>query len=607
MPGYIDEADVEKVRDSVNIAEVISGYVNLKRKGQGDFWGRCPFHQEKTASFHVRPDRGMFHCFGCGKGGNVFTFLMEIEGVSFSEAVKMLAERVGIELKTTVDSKSAAKVRNHKDMLFQATAMAESRFHNNLISKNRSKDALTAYKYLTDRGLTPEMIRMYKLGWAESGWDSFTKFAERKGIKGSILAEVGLASQRKDKSGFVDRFRARIIFPIQNLSGKAIAFGARRLEKITPEDDTAKYINSPESVVYRKGSNLYGLFTARESIRKTGHAWLVEGYTDLLALVQAGLVNTVASLGTALTIDQAKLVNRFTSKVVVVYDSDEAGQSAARRSADVLTQAGLDARMVILPDGEDPDSLLRSGGSELLIETLNRDLSFVEFYLTTVLKKQDMNSLQEAGNAEKLTAARSLMETIQNIPSAGQRDLLKAELAQTIGIQPHALERELSRYTRFSEQDDAVSSQRLNIPPEAVPERDLLKALLGQPKLIGETLPELSPEMFSHEPLKSLYKTLEKATLKGERIEMSSLPERFNDPKIRSFIAEAILPGYDETIDDARNTINVALKLIRLRELKKQFSELERKIQIASRNGELPKEAILESIELKRRMTELNE
>lgn len=606
MSGYIDDTVVEKVRNAINIAEVIGGYINLKRKGQGDYWGRCPFHQEKTASFHVRPDRGMFHCFGCGKGGNVFTFLMEIEGVSFSEAVKMLAERVGIEIKTTVDTKSSAQVRNHKDMLFQATEIAESWFHNNLLKTNRSKEATTAYNYLINRGLTPEMILKYRLGWAESGWDGLIQYAERKGVKGSILAEVGLASQRKDKTGFVDRFRARIIFPIQNLSGKPIAFGARRLDGVTPDDDEAKYINSPESVVYSKGNNLYGLFTARESIRKTGHAWMVEGYTDLLALIQAGLDNSVASLGTALTIDQAKLINRFTSKVIVVYDSDEAGQNAAKRSADVLTQAGLDARMVILPAGEDPDSLLQREGKDLLIETLKHDLSFVEFYLTTTLKKQGRDSLHEADNAEKLSAARSLMEIIQNIPSAGQRDLLKAELAQTIGIQPHALESELNRFrTRFAEQDDAVSDQRLNVPPDAVPERDLLKSLLAQPQLIAEKLPELSSDMFSFQPLKSIYTTLEKAILKGERIEMSSLPERFNDPRIRSFIAEAILPGYDETIDDARNTIKAALKLIQLRELKRQYSDLERRIQIAARDGKPLRDLMLESRELTMKMQDL--
>jgi DNA primase len=330
---------------------------------------------------------------------------------------------------------------------------------------------------------------------------------------------------------------------------------------------------------------------------------MVEGYTDLLALVQAGLDNSVASLGTALTIDQAKLINRFTSKVIVVYDSDEAGQNAAKRSADVLTQAGLDARMVILPAGEDPDSLLQRGGKDLLIETLKHDLSFVEFFLTTTLKKQGRDSLLGADNAEKLSAARSLMETIQNIPSAGQRDLLKAELAQTIGIQPHALESELIRFRmRFSEQDDAVNDQRLNVLPEAVPERDLLKSLLAQPQLIGETLPELSPGMFSFQPLRAIFTTLEKATLKGERIDTSSLPERFNDPRIRSFIAEAILPGYDETIDDARNTINEAIKKIKLRELNKQFSELERRIQIAARDGKPLRDLMLESRELTMKM-----
>ncbi len=607
MPGYIDNSDIERVRDTTDIAEVVSGYITLKRKGQGDYWGQCPFHQESTASFHVRPDRGMYHCFGCGKGGNVFTFLMEMEGVSFAEAVRMLAERVGIELKITTGGKDAEKVRSHKDLLYHANTTAEAWFHGNLTKKNRSKEGTLAYEYLIERGMTPEIISKYKLGWAESSWDGLTRWAGQKGIKGSILAEVGLASQRKDKTGFVDRFRARIIFPIHNLSGKAIAFGGRVLENVTPDDDSAKYINSPETAVYRKGDNLYGLFTARESIRRSGIAYLVEGYTDLLALVQAWFINTAASLGTALTQNQARLLNRFASKVVVVYDSDEAGLSAARRSADVLTLAGLEARMVMLPEGDDPDSMLRRGGLELLTDTLKQDISFVDFNLKTSKPVGTDTAVGlSSSHAERLAVAQSLLNTIKAVKDPIQQDLLLKELEDSIGIRREVLQKAMQsiRILRY-DQEEAVGQKKLQVSQDCIAERDLVRALLGHSELIGEILTDLQSDIFKHTSFKEIYRILERASLRGEGLDVTSLPERFNDPQVRAFIAEAIISREDVDVEIARNEIRGCIRALNLRELRARAVELEQDIQRTVKDGKPTRELMVRKVELDREMLEL--
>lgn len=607
MPGYIKDEDIERVRDQVDIAEVISGYVNLKRKGQGDYWGRCPFHQEKTASFHVRPDRGMFHCFGCGKGGNVFTFLMEMEGVSFAEAVSMLAERVGIELEITTGGKDADKARNHKDMLYLACATAQTWFHNNLTKSTKSKEAAIAYKYLLERGITTEIIGKYKIGWSESNWDGLVNWAGKKGIKSSVLAEVGLASQRKDKQGYVDRFRARVIFPIHNLSGKAIAFGGRRLDKVTPDDDAAKYINSPESAVYRKGDNLYGLFTARDAIRRSGAAFLVEGYTDLLALIQAGIFNTAASLGTALTQNQARLLNRFTSKVIVVYDSDEAGLSAAKRSADVLTLAGLETRMVMLPEGDDPDSVLRRGSVELLNETLKKDISFVDFSLQTSKSTSSDSAIQSGKSySERLALASSLLTTIKTVKNPIQQELLLKELEELIDIRREVLQKAMINVKVQSyDQDEAVSQKKMRVPLECIAERDLVKALIGHPELIAEVLTNLQSDIFKYTPLKDIYQILERAELRGEDIDVTSLPERFSDVQIRAFIAEAVISGESIAIETARSEIEGCLRVLNLRELRAHAVEIEHEIQQAAKEGRPTKELMMQQRELKDEMWEL--
>jgi len=598
MAGYFDEADLERVRQAIDIAELIGGYVSLKRRGQGDFWGQCPFHSEKSASFHVRTDRGMYHCFGCGKGGNVFSFLMEVERLSFNEAVRFLAEKAGVPLPERQATPGNAAASSERDRLFIANSVAERWFHERLAKTPRSREAEKALEYLSGRGINLEIINRFKIGFSEVDWEGLVKYASRSGVGGDALAEAGLANRRKDGSGFFDRFRARVMFPIQSLSGKAIAFGGRRIEGITPEEDQAKYVNSPETAIYRKGEHLYGLYTAREEIRRAQTAYLVEGYIDLLALVQAGILNGVASLGTALTENQAKLIGRFTGRVIVVYDGDTAGINAAVRAADVLTVAGIEVRMAPLPEGEDPDSLLRKLGAEALKATLERNQSFVQFRLAAAGAKGGM------GQNELLTISRSLLETIQSVRDALQRDLLISELSDRTGLRREALD-SVVRVARPRAEELPPTKEGLVVGSDEVAEQGLLKEVIGTPHLIPEAMESITPEHFTNPLLKSLYLALEEAFLSGGTTHVAALSDRIADPMLKAFIAEAALARENVDPEKAGEGVRDCIRTLIRRELLRRRSELKNMLRDALETGAETRPINIELNDLNRQINSL--
>ncbi len=601
MPGYVDDSFVEKVRESVDLAELISRYVNLKQRRPGDYWGQCPFHSEKTASFHVRSDRGMFHCFGCGRGGNAFTFLMEIEGVSFYEALKTLAEQAGLELPQNISSESARKARTEKDTIIQANQIALKWFYTRLNSKNRSNDAGKAHKYLVERGINDSIIQRFQLGWSENEWDGLVKWVVKQGIQPNNLVHAGLAVRKKDGSGYIDKFRARIMFPIHNLSGKPIAFGGRRLEGITPDSDVGKYINTPETAVYHKGDNLYGLYVSRETIRKTGFAILVEGYTDLLALVQAGIDNCAASLGTALTQIQASLLGRFTGCIHIVYDSDDAGIQAAMRAADIIVQAGMEVRLVRLPEDEDPDSLLRREGEKGLKKIIENHTSFVRFGLEAQGFAGNMNQ------SERITTATALLQTITAVENPLKKDMLLSELSAETDLRREVLDQAMSRLKRTDPktQTSENSQIQLAVPPEAVAERDMIGAILRHPELIGECLEDIPPDRFQSELFRKIYTNLEKSYLNNLRINASSLPDQFEDPAIRAFLAQAALEDTNRSVEADREEIKGCTRKIKQRELTTRKQQLEMEINKRRRENAPTRELLVELVELNRQIQKL--
>ncbi|MEJ2054847.1 MAG: DNA primase, partial [Calditrichaceae bacterium] len=349
MPKISDEK-IDEIRSSINIVNYINQYVNLKKAGQ-NFKGLCPFHTEKTPSFVVSPEKQIFHCFGCGKGGNLFTFMMDFEKLSFMDAVSKAADYAGISLPKYEEDKSKS---DYFQNLYQINETACVHFENNLF-RSKFKPWL---KYFLDRHISEKTIKAFRLGYASDTYEVLVNHFKKFAIDLEESAKLGLIQKKEHGSGYIDKFRHRIIFPFQNMGGKVIGFGGRKLR----EEQQPKYLNSPESPIYRKGEILYGLNQAISAIREKGFVFLVEGYFDLLRLYESNFKNVVASSGTALGESQAKLLRRYTKEIYIVYDGDSAGIKAAIRNAQILEKQGLNAHIIAIPGGEDPDSFIIKEG-----------------------------------------------------------------------------------------------------------------------------------------------------------------------------------------------------------------------------------------------------
>lgn len=410
MARRIPDEVIEEIRSANDIVEVISERIQVKRAGMS-YRALCPFHQEKSPSFNINPERQIYHCFGCGAGGNVITFLMEHDKLSFLDAVRELADRAGIRL----PSSGAAAGTSDEDPVYAANAAALSFFRKML----NSEAGVAALDYLRNRGLSDETIESFRVGYAPAGWDGLLKAAEKAGIRPRMLEEAGLVIAR-ESGGHYDRFRDRVIFPLMASAERAVGFGGRAMGDAEP-----KYLNSPETRVYHKGRYLYGLREARQAMRGSREIILVEGYMDLLSLHQSGFRNTVASSGTALTREQAKTISRYADKVFVAYDGDAAGIAAASRAAEELMRFGLKIRVTSFPGGADPDSFLRKNGPEALRDRLVEALDFIDF-----LVAQSPADTAESREA----AARRLVSMVARVEDPIVADLMLEKVADALSL-----------------------------------------------------------------------------------------------------------------------------------------------------------------------------
>ena len=422
------ENQIQQVKNALDIVDVISKHLSLKVSGKY-LKALCPFHQEKTPSFFVDPSRQLYRCYGCGKHGDAISFVMDYNHLPFTDALQRLAADAGISLKQIKQNPEEVA---RKEQLAAANKLTLDFYHYQLTSTDAGRPAL---EYLLSRDLTHKTINTYKLGYAPDTWDAFVKFIPSSGHPLSSFEELGLVSKTK-KGDPIDRFRHRIIFPILNQNGVTAGFGARRLK----EEEQPKYINSPETPVYKKKEILYGLFYAADSIRREGFSIFVEGYTDFLRLQQEGISNVVATSGTSLTEEQAKLIKRYANTVYMCYDSDDAGIRSTVKSARVLLPYGIDVKMIVLPSGEDPDSVLQHKGKETFLEYIGQAADFSD-YLLRYYRSHDEYETPKG----KTAAARHVLSLVARIPDPLKQDFYMQDLAVKMHIDPELLKDELKR------------------------------------------------------------------------------------------------------------------------------------------------------------------
>lgn len=450
---------IERIRASTNIVELIGGYLRLRKQGQ-NFVALCPFHSEKTPSFSVNEGRQIFKCFGCGKGGDIFSFVQEIENLSFPEAVAFLAQRCGISIREEPAQSDENSARRNR--LLKVMAAAADYFRENLSGN------MGARQYLEDRCIGEETISRFGLGFALPGSHLLSHLTSQ-GFSRDDLEECGLIVAG-DSGEFYDKFRNRIMFPIVNLSGQVIAFGGRVIGDARP-----KYLNSPETVLYSKGHNLYGLHTARDAIRKRGFAVLVEGYFDCIVPSQFGVENIVASLGTALTESQVRLLGRHTRQVVVNFDPDSAGMTAATRSVDLFLSQGFHVNVVHLPEGTDPDSYILSKGVESYLAQLKQSVPFIEFLLDYHLGRQRNPESPSA----KQAVTNLLLPYLARLPNRVERVEYLARVAARLHVPESVLIAEMRRFSRRGESRQEPLSVLSDKQEPTLAEKHLIAGLAG--------------------------------------------------------------------------------------------------------------------------------
>jgi DNA primase len=543
-----DEAIKEEIRSRADIVKVVGRYVQLQGKGNS-LKGLCPFHKEKTPSFHVNALKGFFHCFGCGKGGDVFNFLQEIENVDFYEALKMLADETGVQLKP--QSNAAIQEKNgiqvNKTELLRIHEIAAKYYYSMI------KGSPEAIQYVKSRGLSAETVRDFRLGFAPPGWTSLIDHCKKSGIPVSSLIAGGLAIEKENGSGY-DRFRNRVIFSLFDLSGRVIGFAGRGMS----DKEQPKYLNSPETVLYRKKELLYGLFMARQAVKENGYVIIVEGYMDYLALYQGGIKNVVAVSGTAFTEEHAQLLKRFTSKIVLIFDGDAAGQAAAKRAVEVLAPVDVDVSILILPDDEDPDEFVKRAGPQAFLDLIKTAKPWVPFIIEKVVSEYDIST--PFGQSSAVTALQPLLNMIKD-PIVAQS--FKKELAEKVRLDERILYTK-SQENRYNNKSSNLVRTNVVVPDEEKFMMSLegcfLNILLTTPEYIAEASQYVVPETLTDSVSSDIYSFI--LDTYEDTGSLDSILDRCDDPILKRLITSLLVrSSYPDHVHE-----ELVQKIIHLRE-----------------------------------------
>lgn len=586
---------IDDLKRQADIVRVVQDYVQLKKKG-ANWMACCPFHKEKTPSFSVSPVKEIFYCFGCHKGGSVFNFVMEMERVSFPDAIKLVAEKSGVPLPKLIDDSRFEARRHESEEVVELNKWALEWWEQQL---ELSGEARIARDYLLRREITEETRKTFRLGYAPDSWDALSLYLRQKGASQDQVDRSGLVV-KKEEGGSYDRFRGRLIFPVMDIQGKPIAFGGRTLR-----DEDAKYINSPETAAYVKGRNLFGLNLTRDEIRRGGFAILVEGFLDLIVPYQFGIRNVVASLGTALTADQAKLLSRFARKVVVNYDGDNAGVQAAKKAIEILLAEDLEVKILVLPDNSDPDEFIRKSG----VLEYQRQRGEAQPYLQFVID-QAVRDRKLSNPADKEAAIDEVLPYIRAVRSRIQKREYFDIAMDSLRINDATLRRELwhSIRTGISQVAGAAQSpvKRAHMKPTVAEER-LLELLLADEKLRRIVLPQLEPGDYDDLPTGLIFRALLKGEREGVGIDFDFLSQKTDGDPIAELLPRLLMGALEneegEQSDARQLAAERCLNALRLMKVDRRISDLRSEIAAAERNGETERcnELVTEQIELTRR------
>ncbi len=575
---------VEKVHAQSDILSVVSQYVSLKRKGNR-YWGCCPFHQEKTPSFSITPDRGLFYCFGCHAGGNVFKFISLAENVTYFEAIKLQAEKLGIPMPERQKSPEELERDRKRKALQKVNDMARDYFHNCLTLTRMGEPGRV---YLAGRGISDEVVKEFHLGFAPNGWEKLTTAFQKRGIERTQLLEVGLALEsKKDNNRIYDRFRNRVMIPIADERGRVVAFGGRVLDGSTP-----KYLNTSETMLFNKRKLLFGLDRAHRAIQQEGFAIVVEGYMDAISVFGAGVRNVVASLGTSFTRDQGKLLMRYARRICFCYDSDEAGQRATVRALSIVSELGAEVRVIVVPDGKDPDEYIRKHGKEAFKALVNKGLPLVEYRLRYVLAHTRYDTLDG-----KVHALREILPVMSGLKDPAVVTEYRKRLSQVLMLDEGVIGEELRRYVKMpSAQYEGTAVQTVR-KPQRKKENAVQKAgriiirMICQDSSLLKDVKDNIPDGFPDGIQQEIMRYLENCIEQGKSADDISAAEALSEDAAAE-LSQALV---EETgMQDAETVYGDAIRVLRKSYLNSLYIRRSREVEENLAAGRIPeyKEAL---------------
>jgi DNA primase len=573
---------IDDLKRQADLGRVIQDYVQLKKKG-ANWMACCPFHKEKTPSFSVSPAKEIFYCFGCHKGGSVFNFVMEIERVGFPEAIRIVADKIGMPLPKMIDDSRFEARRHEADEVIQLNAWAMEWWQQQLES---SKEARVARDYLVQRELNEETQKAFRLGYAPDSWDALSLYLRQKGATQQQIERSGLVVKKEEGSGSYDRFRGRLMFPVLDVQGRPIAFGGRALKS----DETAKYINSPETAAYVKGRNLFGLNLTRDEIRRQGFAILVEGFLDLIVPYQFGVRNVVASLGTALTGEQAKLLSRFARKVVVNYDGDRAGVQAAKKSIEILLAEDIEVKVLVLPDNADPDEFIRRFGVTEYQRRRAQAQPHIQFVIENALRDRNLHR-----PAEKAEAVEEVLPYIRAVGSRIQKREYFDMAMDSLGIDREnvntsAWRRELWQAVRDNRptRSSAVHVVAKQAKVTAAEQR-LLGLLLADANLRHQVLPMLKKEDYEDLATAPLFEALLALDREGTEIDFDALMRRTEGDEFAASVVPMVMMNSSLHGSNEHYVAEECVSTFRRMKIEHRIEELKRELVVAEREDDSEK------------------